>query len=182
MNNQSEIWGSPEIVLSTPKKIEVRAVPNSSITSLLFQMGISLESNTDPMSVTQVFSFRIPIKVLDSQFLVGFQQDITMGIVKTSGSRVSVIGILASSIKTFEFGFTGDSTPALNIPNKVESFYSLQSRESTGVDQFVKGPASAYEATFIITAQRRSKTDIAIFSIDSLDIAAHIFEASALKI
>jgi hypothetical protein len=182
MNNQSEIWGSPEIVLSTPKKIEVRAVSNSSVTSLLFQIGISLESNTDPMSVTQVFSFRIPIKVLDSQFLVGFQQDMTMGIVKTSGSRVSVIAILASSIKTFEFGFTGDSNPALNIPNKVESFYSLQGRESTGVDQFIKGPAPAYEATFIITAQRRSKTDIAIFSIDSLDIAAHIFESSALKV
>jgi hypothetical protein len=135
------------------------------------------------MSITQVLSFRIPIKVLESQLLVGFQQIMTMAIVKTSGARVLVVADLAGNVKTIEFGFDVKGTAEISITGREEVFYSLQGRESAGQASVgIQGPTSAYEATFTVTAQRRSPEDYAIFTLDGFDIAAHIFDKAALQI
>ena len=177
MEAQEEgVWSSPDLILSAPETIELEATSNGNQLAVGWSnLKVELQANDGPASSTRVFSFRVPVRVLNSQRLIGFLQDIAIGIVKSNGARVLIVADLAGTVNTFEFGFASETAEPLNEVLRFERVFSLQGLESaSALSVGLSGPVPDYEATFLITAQRRNLHEFAIAAIDSLDIAAII--------
>lgn len=168
----TNIWGSPTVTLSAPKEISLATTSNNQQISIVMEGAtIELQPDNGPNSLTQVLSFRLPINIPDQKYLIGFVQDITFGITKSSDVRVLIIADLSGTVKTFESGFSDFTENDLNQPLRVERFFSVQGLEKAGGGILgVGNPVPDYEATLIITVQRLSSNGRAIVSIDSLGI------------
>lgn len=168
-------WGSPLVTLSAPNEVTLEATAAANQIAVLTPGArIELQAGSGPASLTQVLSFRIPVYIPEKQQLLGFVQDVILGITKSNGARVLVVADLAGTVKTFEMGFAESTATPINQALHIERFFSLQGLEiaSAGV-LGIEGPVHEYEATLVITVQRRNLEQSAIVSIDNLDIAAY---------
>lgn len=175
---KTKVWGSPIITLSAPAAVTLNATATGAQLGIVATgTEVELKVGNGPASVTQILSFRIPVRISGTQRLLGFVQDVTLSIMKSNGVRVLVVADLAGTTKTFEEGFANPTAAPLDQPLRVERLFSLQGLAAASLGVLGVGkPAPDYEATFVITVQRVSRNDHAIVSIDSLDVIAHVAE------
>ncbi|MFN8491759.1 MAG: hypothetical protein U0350_29435 [Caldilineaceae bacterium] len=173
---QQNIWGSPLVTLSAPAEITLNATAADAQLALVTPNAkVELQAGSGPASLTQVLAFRVPVCIADHQRLVGFVQELTLGITKSNGVRVLVIADLAGTMKIFEEGFADPTATPITQPLRSERFFSIQGLETAGLGVLgVEKPAPDYEATLIITVQRRNLNEYAMVAIDALDIVAHL--------
>lgn len=170
------VWGSPIVTLSAPAPISLQATAAGAQVAIVpTGAQVELQAGSGPASVTQILSFRIPVRLSGRQRILGFVQEINLGITKSNGARVLVVADLAGSVRTFEAGFANPTAQPLIDTLRVERFFSVQGLEAASLGVLGLGkPAPDYEATFVITVQRRNLDEHAIVSVDTLDVVAHI--------
>lgn len=166
-------WGSPSVTLSAPTAVALNVTSvGTSLAIVAPGAQVELPDKSGPASLTLVLSFRVPVQLTGKQRLVGFVQDITLGITKGNDARVAVTADLGGTAKTFEAGFAHSTATPMNDALRIERFFSPQGLESAAQDSLgVSGKVPDYEATLVITAQRRD-TGHVIVSVDALDIFA----------
>ena len=174
-----DIWGfpvKPTVTLSAPAKVSLESTATDTSLSILPKGAqIEFQPDSDRENCTQVFSFRIPVNISKEQRLLGFVQDITLGITKSGGSRVLIVADLAGTVKTFEWGFAALNLPSIDKQIHTERFFSVQGLESAMAGSLgIQGPVPDYEATIVIKVQRINPKEVVNISIDALDIEAHV--------
>ena len=179
MKNES-IWGYGELVFSAPKVLTASiSSAGSDLAVVSPDWQLQLQADAAPLYLTQVASIRVPISVTEKQVLVGYVQTVGFGIVRTPGVRGVIVADFMGSLHSLEFGFEtphgappDDSSP----PLKFWHTFSPQGLELAS-DAGLVGPVPDYQASIMVTLQKRSLSDHGIISIDSLDVKPAVFPA-----
>ena len=184
MKNES-IWGCGELVFSAPKVLAASfSTAGYDLAVVFSDWQLELQVDAAPLYLTQVASIRVPISVVEKQVLVGYGQTVSIGIERTPGVRGVIVADFMGSLHSLEFGFeTPPGTPpggssADDITLKFWHTFSPQGLELTS-GAGLTGPVPDYQASIMVTLQRRSLSDHGRINIDGLDVKAAVFPLMA---
>lgn len=164
------IFGDLEILYPETATSQVSGNGAGDSFSILFdRAGVSLQSADQPLAEIFVVSFRVP--VLSKKTITGFLQDIGLGVTCSKNTRIAMTFDLAGTTHHLEVPFGEDArTTSLEF----KRFFSVQGlAEASSAGIGVPG-STEYFGSIFISVQRRTTADIALVSIDSLDIAAFL--------
>jgi hypothetical protein len=176
MKNES-IWGCGELVFSAPKVLAASFASTGDDSAAVFSdWQLELQGDAAPLYLTQVASIRVPISVAEKQVLVGYVQTVNIGIERTPGVRGVIVADFMGSLHSLEFGFETPhgAPPGGSSAEKFWRTFSHQGLElTTGTG--LPGSVPDYQASIMVTLQRRSLSDHGIITIGGLDVKPAVF-------
>jgi hypothetical protein len=177
MKNES-IWGCGELVFSAPKVLAASIGSTGDDLAVVFSdWQLKLEVDAGPLYLTQVASIRVPISVTEKQVLVGYVQTVLFGIERTPGVRGLIVADFMGSLHSLEFGF---ETPHGAPPGDSSALKSWRTFSHQGLELTtgtgLQGPVPDYQASIMVTLQRRSLSDHELIAIDTLDVKPAVFQ------
>ncbi len=173
MSKEKEMFGLATPTLTASSDVKIISNERNNVCNVIFKgLQVSLNQESYPLNQVLVFSLEIPIKT--EKTILGYIQDITFGVERSKGTRVSMVFDLGSALHTIEYPFEANFTqePPEPAPLIVRRFFSPQGIESANQDIFGLLGVKSYLATIYISVQRKSCKDTAIVSVDGIDIVA----------
>lgn len=168
------IWGCPEVVISAPTALDMQFTRiDNHLAAVVVDGVLRLEAGDGPTSLTQVVSLRAPISVAEGRLIVGYLQDLTIGVERSAGIRVLVVADLAGTLKTLEFDFGSPAAPLQDDQLRLVRVFSPQGLEAAAnFGLGLPGPVADYTATISITIQRRTTAETGLVKVEGLDVFA----------
>jgi hypothetical protein len=167
-DGQTATWGTPEIIALAPldpKSVSFTPSPSGNAGSFIFK-GLTVEvgNPSTAFSATLSASVRVPVTTPAGRRLVGFRSDIRGFMSKSAGSRMLLVVDLGGGTANVEQTY-GAEIPAgskdSELARTVRSTIRLRRPETVAPECLLN---------LMLFAQRRSSTDRAVLTIDSVDV------------
>lgn len=172
MSDQTNVFGTVELL--TPKEDAdlVRSNAVANVCAVLFDsFKIDLQPEQDYLCGSKLCAFRIPVQIPGGKSVIGYVQTLGFGVQQSSGARVVIVADLAGTINVLEFPYGRNPDEPLT-PLLFRRFFSVQGLDLATQDGMGLEVPPPYEATLVISVQRRTAQDFALVSIDGVDIVA----------
>jgi len=167
------VWGKGELVFAAPKALQAQFTATANDLAVVFpDWSLDLQGDSAPMALTQVAAIRVPIKLTTKQTLVGYVQTLQLGIERTAGVRAAIAIDCAGQSFTQEYGFKTPvgAPPGESLPMEHWRTFSHAGLE-LGPGTGLSGPVADYQASIMVTVQRRTAADRILITIEGLDVA-----------
>jgi hypothetical protein len=173
-----DVWAMPVFAPGT-MPLAMSAVPNGVNLSIIPDDAfVWLDGNTPDLERTKFVHIRVPVRVRDDVYALGFKQTLKGHVTKsTQGSRVLVVADVGGVVQTFESPYGEGGALPMDAESEGVDFQIPLYRGTIGLlDRLRRDHAGStffevpsYEIRLLLVAERRSGDDLVSASIDAID-------------
>jgi uncharacterized protein DUF3616 len=173
-----DIWATPVSAPGTIPPAASVTVSGGTLSLNLSDVFVSLDSGRPDLERTKFVHIRIPVRVRDDVYALGFSQTLRGHVMKsTQGSRVLVVADVGGVFQTFESPYgEGPDVPADKESERVDFEVPLYREAIAPLNRLRRDHAGptffevpSYEIRLLLVAERRNPDDQVAASIDAID-------------